>query len=189
MLLVLGMTVFIGLIEAVAVGMILASILFMKTISDVVERRTVSAPLKHFSREIPWSDEGDIIDRIGNKVYIKHLDGPLFFGFASRFQDMIKALPEIEVVIIRMDKVPYMDQSGFYAMEEAVMDLQAKDIKVAFTDLKGQPLAICERFNLIPRLVEREYCFDNFQQASEWLEGYLQDKTFKPVKDESVSAK
>ena len=92
MLLVLGMTVFIGLIEAVAVGMILASILFMKTISDVVEHRTVSAPLKHFSREIPWRDEGDIIDRIGNKVYIKHLDGPLFFGFASRFQEMINAL-------------------------------------------------------------------------------------------------
>ena len=153
MMLVLGMTVFVGLIEAVAVGMILASILFMKTISDVVERRTVSAPLKHFSREIPWSDEGDIIDRIGNKVYIKHLDGPLFFGFASRFQDMIKALPEIEVVIIRMDKVPYVDQSGLYAMEEAIMDLQAKGIKVAFTDLKGQALAIFERFNLIPRLV------------------------------------
>ena len=186
MMLVLGMTVFIGLIEAVAVGMILASILFMKTISDVIERRTVSAPLKHFSREIPWSDEGDIIDRIGNKVYIKHLDGPLFFGFASRFQDMVKALPEIEVVIIRMDKVPYVDQSGLYAMEEAIMTLQAKGIKVAFTDLKGQALAIFERFNVIPRLVEREYCFDNFRQAALWIEGYLKDKDFKPVSDESV---
>ena len=183
MMLVLGMTVFVGLIEAVAVGMILASILFMKTISDVVERRTVSAPLKHFSREIPWSDEGDIIDRVGNKVYIKHLDGPLFFGFASRFQDMVKALPEIEVVIIRMDKVPYVDQSGLYAMEEAIMALQAKGIKVAFTDLKGQALAIFERFNLIPRLVEREYCFENFGQASKWLEGYLQDKDYKPQAD------
>jgi SulP family sulfate permease len=173
MLLVLGMTVFIGLIEAVAVGMILSSILFMKNISDVVERRTVSAPLKHFSREIPWRDEGDIVDRIGNKVYIKHLDGPLFFGFASRFQDMIKALPEIEVVIIRMDKVPYVDQSGLYAMEEAIMGLQAKGIKVAFTDLKGQPLVLFERFNLIPKLVDRDYCFEDFSSASKWLEDYL----------------
>ena len=175
MFLVLAMTVFIGLIEAVAVGMILASILFMKTISDVVEHRTVSAPLKHFSREIPWRDEGDIIDRLGQKIYIKHLDGPLFFGFASRFQDMVKALPEIEVVVIRMDKVPYVDQSGLYAMEEAIMDLQAKGIKVAFTDLKGQPLVLFERFNLIPRLVEESFCFDDFYSASKWLEKYLKD--------------
>jgi SulP family sulfate permease len=121
-------------------------------------------------------------------VYIKHLDGPLFFGFASRFQDMIKALPEIKAVIIRMDKVPYVDQSGLYAMEDAIIDLQAKGIKVAFTDLKGQPLAIFERFNLIPKLVEREYCFDDFRSASQWLEGYLRNSDFKPRSDEAIQA-
>ncbi len=186
MIIVLAMTVFVGLIEAVATGMILASILFMKTISDVVERRTVSAPLKHFSPEIPWADEGDIIDRIGNKVYIKHLDGPLFFGFAARFQDLVKALPEIKVVIIRMDKVPYVDQSGLYAMEEAIMGLQAKGIKVVFTDLKGQPLSIFERFNIVPRLVEREYCFDKFSDAATWLEYYLKDGNYRPQSTKSI---
>jgi SulP family sulfate permease len=173
MLMVLFMTVFIGLIEAVVAGMILSSILFMKNISDVVDHRTVTAPLKEFSREIPWYDEGDIIEKIGHKVYIKHLDGPLFFGFASRFQDMVKALPEIKVVIIRMDKVPYVDQSGLYAMEDAIIDLQAKGIKVVFTDLKGQPLTLFEKFNLIPKLVESEFCFENFAAASAWLEGFL----------------
>ncbi len=173
MLLVLVLTVFVGLIEAVGIGMILASILFMKNISDVVDHRTKSAPLKAFSREIPWKDEGDIVNRIGHKVYIKHLDGPLFFGFASRFQDMIKAMPDISVVIMRMDKVPFVDQSGLYAMEDAVMDLQAQHIKVVFTDLHGQPLDMFERFNLIPGLVEREFCFEDFNACSMWLEGYL----------------
>ena len=116
MVLVIALTVFVGLIEAVGVGMVLASLLFMKKISDVVDHRTQTAPLKEFSREIPWDDEGDIIDRLGEEIYIKHLDGPLFFGFASRFQDMVKALPNIKVVIIRMDKVPYVDQSGLYAI-------------------------------------------------------------------------
>jgi SulP family sulfate permease len=101
---------------------------------------------------------------------------------------MVKALPEIEVVIIRMDKVPYVDQSGLYAMEEAVIALQAKGIKVAFTDLKGQPLAIFERFNLIPRLVEREYCFESFREASAWLEGYLKDKDFKPQSGQNIKS-
>ena len=162
-----------GLIEAVVVGLVLASILFMKTIADVIDHRTKSAPLIEFSREIPWTDEGDIIKRIGNKVYIKHLDGPLFFGFASRFQEMIKALPEIEVVIMRMDKVPFVDQSGLYAMEDAIMDLQALGIKVVFTDVHGQPKDMFERFNLYGRLVEEEFFFHDFNECAQWLEGYL----------------
>src|SRR5690606_28474393 len=93
MLLVLVLTVFVGLIEAVVIGLILSSVLFMKTIADVVDHRTKSAPLQEFSLEIPWKDEEDIIRKSGNRIYIKHLDGPLFFGLASRFQEMIKALP------------------------------------------------------------------------------------------------
>lgn len=176
MFLVLFLTVFVGLIEAVVVGLILSSILFMKTIADVVDHRTKSAPLIEFSREMPWTDEGDIIKRVGNKVYIKHLDGPLFFGFASRFQEMIKALPDIQVVIIRMDKVPFVDQSGLYAMEDAIMDLQALGIKVVFTDLHGQPRDMFERFNIYGTLIDEEFFFPDFRSCSEWLESFLKEE-------------
>lgn len=175
MLLVLVLTVFVGLIEAVFIGLILASILFMKEISDVIEHRTYISPLKEFSRELSWVDEGDIIDRIGHRVYIKHLDGPLFFGFASRFQDLVKTLPDVKVMVIRMDKVPYVDQSGLYAMEDAIMDLQRQGIKVAFVDLHGQPFEMFLRFNLVPGLIETEFCFDNFKECTNWLQEYLKE--------------
>lgn len=173
MILVLVLTVFVGLIEAVGIGLVLASILFMKKISDVVDHRTVSAPLKSFSREIPWADEGDFLENFGGQVYVKHLDGPLFFGFASRFQDLIKAIPEIRVIAIRMDKVPYVDQSGLYAMEEAIMDMNAMNVKTVFVDVHGQPLDIFERANLIPGLVEKEFCFKDFREFTIWLKNYL----------------
>jgi sulfate permease, SulP family len=176
MLLVLVLTVFVGLIEAVVIGLILSSILFMKTIADVVDHRTKSAPLLEFSMEIPWTDEEDIIRKSGNRIYIKHLDGPLFFGFASRFQEMIKALPEIEVVVIRMDKVPFVDQSGLYAIEDAIMDLQALGIKVVFTDLHGQPRDMFDRFNIYGKLVEEELFFTDFRSCAQWLEGYLKER-------------
>ncbi|NNF21870.1 MAG: SulP family inorganic anion transporter, partial [Saprospiraceae bacterium] len=173
MFLVLFLTVFVGLIEAVAIGLILSSLLFMKKISDVIEHRTNSAPLQDFTREMPWVDEGDIIERMGQKVYIKHLEGALFFGFASRFQDMIKALPELEVVVIRMDKVPYVDQSGLYAMEDAIMDLQQQNIRVLFTDLHGQPKDLFERIDLVPGLVAYEDCFETFEECSKWLKSHV----------------
>lgn len=183
MLIVLGLTVFVGLIEAVVVGLVLASLLFMKKISDVVDHRTQTAPLKEFSREIAWKDEGDVVERLGDQIYIKHLDGPLFFGFASRFQDMIKALPNIRVVIIRMDRVPYVDQSGLYAMEDAVFDLQAQDIEVIFTGLHGQPKDILEAYTLIPRLVDHRYCFDTFEECLAWLEGFLKGDPYVDVRE------
>jgi len=175
MLLVLGLTVFVGLIEAVIVGLVLACILFMKKIADVVEDRTQFVPLKQFSREITWEDEGDTLERLGDQVYINHLDGPLFFGFASRYQEMSKALPNIKVVVIRMDRVPYVDQSGLYAMEDAVFDLREEGKRVVFTGLHGQPKDIFEKMKLIPDRVSEEFCFPDFESCLKWLEGYLID--------------
>ena len=189
MISVLVLTVFVGLIEAVAIGLVLSSILFMKQISDVVEHKTHSAPIREFSREVSWSDEGDILEKAGNKIYIKHLDGPLFFGFASRFQDMIKALPEIMIVVIRMEKVPYVDQSGLYAMEEAIVELREKKIGVAFTGLHGQPQDMFERINLVPGLVPRRHCFDSFQDCMVWMKGILSNgKPLNEVEEEDFTS-
>ena len=110
------------------------------------------------------------------RVYIKHLDGPLFFGFASRFQDMIKALPKIKTVVIRMDRVPYVDQSGLYAMEEAIQELQEQGILVVFTGLHGQPLDMFKRINLIPGLVSEEYLFETFEECVNWLKPFIRDE-------------
>jgi SulP family sulfate permease len=176
MLIVLGLTVFVDLLVAVAAGVVLAALLFMKKISDVIEHRTVAAPLKEFSREVSWADEGDLIARRGDKVFIKHLDGPLFFGFANRFQELMSRFPDLEVVILRFDKVPYMDQSGLYALEDAVMDLAGNGIRVIFTDIHGQPRDLAERIRLIPDLVSEEDCFSSFDDAARWLEAYLSSK-------------
>lgn len=173
MLVVMLLTVFVGLLEAVAIGMVMAALLFMKSIADVIDRGTDTAPLKQFAREMPWKDEGDIIERVGEQVYIKHLDGPLFFGFASRFKEMISALPNIKVVIIRMDRVPYIDQSGLYAMEDAIVDLESQGIRVVFTGLKGQPKTMLERIKIIPGLILPGDIFEDFEDCANWLESYL----------------
>lgn len=181
MFIVLFLTVFVDLLIAVAIGMILSSLLFMKKVSEVVEHKAYHAPLRDFSREVFWKDEKEIVERLGDKVYIKHLDGPLFFGFASRFQEMMKALPSIQVVIFRMEKVPYIDQSGLYAMEEAILELQTRGIKVAFSHIDEQPLDMLKRIRIIPDLVPESMCFEKFGDCTYWLENYLE----QPDKAES----
>ena len=62
-----------------------------------------------------------------------------FFGFSNKFLTMTQSLPEVDVVIMRMKRVPYIDQSGIYAIEDAIMALQEKNVLILLTGLQDQP--------------------------------------------------
>lgn len=170
MLVVLTMTVFVDLLQAVAVGMVLASVLFMKKMSDLVEQQSSVGSLGSFAFEKEWSDETEISEKVRQQVFIKHFDGPIFFGFASKLQEMMKALPEVTVVIIRMRLVPYIDQSGIYAIEDAVIALKEKGIIVLMSGLQEQPKDMLGNIGLIFGLIPKEHLFEDFPQCIAALE-------------------
>jgi len=170
MLIVLSMTVFVDLLQAVGVGMVLASILFMKKMSDVVEEKSSVGSVEHFASEEAWVDEQFISEKVRQQVYIKHFDGPIFFGFASKFQEMANSLPNVTVVIMRMPRVPYIDQSGLYAIEDAVIALKERGVIVLMTGIQEQPKGMLENIGLIPGLIPYEHLFEDFSQCIAALE-------------------
>ena len=165
LIVVLTLTVFVDLLQAVAVGMVLASILFMKKMSDVAEGKAAIGSIADFHREEAWSDELLIPEELQDKIYIKHFDGPIFFGFASKFQEMTRAMPDVNIVIMRMRRVPYIDQSGIYAIEDAVMELQGKGVTVLMTGMQEQPKDMLLNVDLIPNLVPEENLFPDFRSC------------------------
>ncbi|MCK5856533.1 MAG: SulP family inorganic anion transporter [Bacteroidales bacterium] len=173
MIIVLVLTVFVDLLVAVAAGMVLSSLLFMKKASDLVEEGSKTESLKEYIPETPWSDEAKINKLAGDEVYIKHINGPLFFGASSGFQDMMKSIPKVKVVIIRMCKVPYVDQSGLYAMEASLLELKSKGVKIVFTGLYGQAKDMFEHIGIVPELAKNEECFDSIDECETWLHDYL----------------
>ena len=188
MIVVLLLTVFVGLLEAVAVGMVLATALFMKKSADTVEKGARSESLEAFSREKPWADDADLVQRLGDRVFIKHLDGPLFFGFVNEFKNLVQQLPDVEVVIMRMRKVPYLDQSGLYALEDAILDLQKRGVAVVFTGMNEQVRSMMERINLIPGLVGEQYVFTDFSACRSWLSERLEEGDLDEVADRQIDA-
>jgi SulP family sulfate permease len=166
MLIVLGMTVFVDLIQAVAVGLILSSILFMKQMSDQLGSEVKILPIKENCRQ--WWKE-NIPDSIADKIYVKHFPGPIFFGFAPALQAVAESLPDIRVVIFRMMNVPNIDQTGVYALEEVVLSLEKRNIAVVITGLQKQPYRLLERINLVPGLIPENYIFDEIEDCIQWL--------------------
>lgn len=173
LVLVLLITTFGSLIYAVGIGIALACLLFMKKSGDISEKGLEVGSVADIDGSKPWQDEKEFYEKYKDKVIIKHLYGPLFFGFTSYFKDQIKALPSgIKAVILRMDRVPYIDQSGLYTLEDVIFDLRKQNIEVIFIGLKEQPTDMLKVVDIIPDLIPEEDLFENIEDGFD----YLRDK-------------
>jgi len=170
LVLVLLITTFGSLINAVGIGLALACLLFMKKSGDISEKGMEVGKLTDLDGSKPWQDEIEFYNQYHDKVIIKHLYGPLFFGFTSYFKDQIKSLPtDITAVIFRLDRVPYIDQSGLYTLEEIIFDLRKEGIEVLLVGLQEQPRDMLEAVDIIPDLVEEEDVFDTIGESFTYL--------------------
>ena len=180
LLTVLFLTVFVDLLIAVGIGMIIACVLFMKRASDLVEGGYHSDQMTAFDKEIPWEDEKVLTDEVRSKIYIQRLNGPIFFGSITRFQEVMHDIPDdAKIVIIRMRLVSFMDQSGLYAMETAIKDLQAKGVTVLMTIIQPQPMYMLTKMKVVPNLVPEELTFKTFEDCGHFLSENLNKITEK----------
>lgn len=163
-------TVFVDLLTAVGIGMVIACVLFMKRASDLVEGGYSSQEMTGFDKESPWDDEHGMPDTVAHKIYIQRLNGPIFFGTINKFKEVMQTVPEeARIVIIRMRLVSFMDQSGLYAMEEAIKDLQARGTLVLMTIIQPQPMYMLKTMNVIPEVVPEKHTFKTFEECTAFL--------------------
>ena len=152
MLLVVVLTILTDLITAVAVGMVVASLLFMTSIARIMEQRTKLT----FLEDEPWADEIEIPDGLRNRLLIKHVDGPLFFGFAQALRKVASQVADGKMLVLRMERVAYMDQSGIYALQDVLVDLKAANLRVFLIGLPQGHIDRLEAMQVVPSLVPRE---------------------------------
>lgn len=164
MISVMLLTVLVDLLQAVAVGMVMAALWFMKQMGDMSEQRSQGRTLMEY-RYAQMPDEHALPKELKEKVYVQNFEGPIFFGFTSGFNRIIRELPEVETVIFRMDDVPYIDQSGLYALEDAISALNKKGIEVFFIGIQKQPKGMFEKIKIIPHLIPEEKIFKHLKDA------------------------
>ncbi len=173
MLIVLVLSSFWNLVYAVGIGLVIASLLFMKMIGDLTAK---SSNIKQLKDEEAWDDEGEFPTNLREEVFIKHVNGPIFFGSTSEFQALAQQIPDTAShVIIRMEKVSYIDQSGLYAIEDVISNLVSKDIHVVLVNLLEQPRYMLESIDIIPDLVSNENIYPDIESCIDWVKGHVDD--------------
>jgi SulP family sulfate permease len=166
MLIVLVLSSVWNLVYAVGIGLVIASLIFMKIIGDISAKRSEVKSLK----EEAWDDEMGIPENLQEQIFIKHIKGPLFFGTTSDFQALVKQIPlKATSIIIRLDRMPYMDQTGLYVMEEILIDLVKAGKTVLLVDIIEQPRYMMERIDIIPDLIPQEHIFEDFKKCLSWI--------------------
>ena len=161
-------TVFVDLLTAVGIGMVIACVLFMKRMGDLAESSYVS--MGATDAESPWADEVGIPEDIKSQICIKRFHSPIFFGSVTGFNKVMQEVPaDAKVVILRMKRVKYMDQSGIYAMETAIKELQESGKLVLMTIIRPQPMYLLKKMNVIPTLVPENNTFATFEDCTEFL--------------------
>ncbi len=161
------LTVLVDLVYAIEVGMILASLLFMKRMSDIVGFDT--------SDDIYEGIEDDEIEDKKNlkDVVVYEVNGPFFFGAASKFIDNFAKIRQCKVIILRMRKVPAMDATGYHALYKIYRTCAKSDTRLILCQIQKQPLKVLKNYGFVETLGRENFALniDNaFKKAEKHLE-------------------
>jgi SulP family sulfate permease len=144
-------------VVAIEIGIVLASILFMKRMSDVTSIETTI-------RELNDQPDGDMneemhSDNMSDKVMVYDINGPFFFGAADTFINIVRSMQKLpKVLVIRMKKVPAMDATACHALQGLLKKCRKNKTKVFFTHVRPQPLRTLQNYGIIEELGEDAIC-------------------------------
>lgn len=152
LLLTMVVTILFDLILAIEVGLVAAAVLFIVRISKMFTVDPVSLSGEPLGETAAPEAEEQPLDR---KVVAYRVDGPIFFGAAERFIDqLLKVDTSIEVVVLRLRRVPVMDATGVTALQAIHDRLKRLGIALFVSGLQPQPKELLERMGVYQELVD-----------------------------------
>jgi SulP family sulfate permease len=149
MVLTFVLTVFSDLVVAVNVGVVLASLLFMRRMSKAVS-------IEEDSQQQVAADAGRGADFVLPKdTVVYSIDGPFFFGAAEYLEKTLRrSQNRVGTVVIRMARVPFMDTTGLSALDEIAADFQRMGTRVVLCEVRANVLEKLRRAGILKRIGE-----------------------------------
>jgi SulP family sulfate permease len=153
LLVTFGLTVFVDLVVAVNIGVILATLHFLRRMSASVEVQAEGARELH--EELAARGAGPVPP----DVLVYKVEGPFFFGAVENFERALNFThTDPRVLILRLRWVPFMDITGVQALEEAIEDLQRRGVRVMITGANARVTEKLERAGVIALVGRENFC-------------------------------
>jgi SulP family sulfate permease len=144
LLVTFALTVFADLVVAVNIGVILATLHFLRRMSESVEVR--QATEEELGQELAQLG----IESLPKDVLVYAVEGPFFFGAVENFERALAGThTDPRVLIIRLRWVPFMDITGLQTLEEAIRDLHRRGVRVILSGANDRVQAKLEKAGVI----------------------------------------
>ena len=159
---VLLMTVFWDLIGAVVVGMFVANLLTIESITDH-QLGSMDTGTAHLS-----THEQELLERCGDDLILFHLHGPLSFGAAKGISERMMLVRQYRILLLDITDVPHLGVTASLAIERMVEEAEQNHRRVLVTGARGKVKRRLAQFGIHDLVDER---FEALQQADHWLNG------------------
>ena len=171
------LTVIFDLTIAIEIGLLLAIVMFLKRVME-------NTQIKVFSDQIDIADGSEASQHevlaVPEGVEIYEIDGPFFFGVATKFDDLMRSIGDKPVVrIIRMRKVPFIDSTGIHNLEILINSSQREGIHIVLSGVNPKVKKVLLHAG-IDRMVGGDHICDHITKALATANAFIENHT--PVK-------
>ena len=151
------LTVIFDLTVAIKVGLVIACVLFMRCIMETTEISVIKDeidPNKESDLEV---HEEHLLVPEGVEVY--EINGPYFFGIATKFEEMMSQFGERpKVRIVRMRKVPFIDSTGIHNLGHLCEMSQKENIQIVLSGVNEKVYKVLEKTGFCNMLGKDNIC-------------------------------
>jgi SulP family sulfate permease len=194
----------IGFLEGVALGMVLAVVLFVVNYSRVSVVKHAFSGADYQSRVTRRPGHCRILAEKGNVIYIIQLQGFIFFGTANNLLDQVRqrieatTLPQLRYIVLDFRQVTGLDSTATLSFTKMIQLAQTKKIVLVFTkpsiesDLPGQSNTIAKFFIQLGNVEQDERektvrIFPELDRGLEWCENQILQAAGVDLNDDKES--
>lgn len=177
-LIILGMTIFVGFLEGVVAGISLAVFLFVvrySRISAIHSRSTLHEQRSSVERS---GEANRVLDRDGSRVVIYHLRGFLFFGTANAILDTVTEYARLaqggcEAILLDLRRVTGFDVSALNTFAQIKSLCEANDVALLYSGVPAETVGKLSEMHAVMEEAGAPLVFDDDDFAMEFLEDRL----------------
>lgn len=154
------LTVFADLVIAVNIGVLLASLLFMKRMSEAVV-------IEHQPHSMLKDELQDKVQLLSGTMVFS-IEGPLFFGAAQHLENALEHVHgHAEVLVLRLSRVPFIDATGMQSLSELFATCQRNKTRLVLSEVRPNVLNKLKVSGFVEQLGEENLLL-HISQVSRW---------------------
>lgn len=179
LLVTMFLTIIFDLTIAIEIGLLLAMVLFLRRVTENAEIKVYGEQLDVAEGTEMHSHE---VLHIEKGVSVYEIDGPFFFGIATKFDEMMRSTMQHKplVRIIRMRKVPFIDSTGIHNLETLIKSSQQEGIQIVLSGVQPGVHAALVKSDIVHLIGEKNIC-DHIAKAVHLANTIVRDHNALPA--------